>query len=94
MNPDTVSIVVGIAGMVVLFAVLARLSARMGEGMHIPGYYYLYYLSMLASLAAAAGIALYPDAYYYVLLVLSIGNCLTIAASYKYWWWLREELVG
>jgi len=87
------SLIVGMLGIIVLFLVLARLSARMGEGMHLARYYYLYYLSILLVILAAF---LYFQPLDGILaLGLLIGsNCLAILASYKYWWWLKDELVG
>jgi hypothetical protein len=65
----------------------------MGEGMHIARYYYLYYLSILLYIIAAI---LYWGGDILALLygLLVIGNCSAALASYKYWSWLKDELVG
>ncbi len=96
MKPDFGLFITGITGFLVLYAVLAHLSARMGEGLRLPAYYRIYYLAILILLLAVlygwyqyTGEKFYDD----VLQILLItGNVLAVAASYKYWWWLKDEL--
>lgn len=89
----------GILGLLVFYTVLARLSIRMGEGMGVPRYYILYYFSILALILAI------PEGWsvHYtenrgsvdtLFALLIIGNVIAIAASFKYWWWLKDELLG
>jgi len=96
MIPGSVLFLLGISGFILLYAVLAHLSARMGEGLRLPAYYRLYYIAILVLILAA----LYGWYQYsgekgsdeLLLIFLIIGNMLAIAASYKYWWWLKGEL--
>ncbi|GFO96897.1 uncharacterized protein ig2599ANME_1090 [groundwater metagenome] len=96
MIPESGLFLLGITGFLVLYAVLAHLSARMGEGLGLPGYYMLYYIAILVLILAA----LYGWYQYtgekgsddMLLILLIIGNGLAVAASYKYWWWLKDEL--
>jgi len=76
--------------------VLAHLSARMGEGMGIPRYYLLYYLAILfLILTLPAGWSIHytgeKDMEDILFTLLTIGNAAAIAASLKYWWWLKDE---
>lgn len=87
------SFIIGMVGIVVLFWVLARLSARMGEGMHLARYYYLYYLSILLVILTALLYLQSGDILALLYGLLIAANCLAILASYKYWWWLKDELV-
>ncbi len=83
----------GILGLIILNITLARLSARMGEGMGLPGYYRLYYVTVLTQvIALAAGWYYMGQETLFSLLI--IGNVIAIAASFRYWWWLRDELVN
>ncbi len=96
MIPGSGLFLLGISGFIILYAVLAHLSARMGEGLHLPGYYGLYYIAILVLVVAA----LYGWYQYtgekgsddMLLILLIIGNVFAVAASYKYWWWLKDEL--
>ncbi|KCZ71968.1 hypothetical protein ANME2D_02025 [Candidatus Methanoperedens nitroreducens] len=86
----------GILGFLVLYIVLIRLSARMGEGMGLPRYYLLYYVAILALiLTIPAGWSIHyakEESLEDVLFtLLIIGNAIVIAASFKYWWWLKDE---
>ncbi|VVB90201.1 Uncharacterised protein [uncultured archaeon] len=85
----------GISGFIVFYAVLAHLSARMGEGLRLPGYYRIYYIAILV-LALAVFYGWYHTGEKgsddVLIILLTIGNLLAIAASHKYWWWLKEEL--
>ena len=87
----------GILGLLILYVVLTSLSARMGEGMGLPRYYLLYYLAILALvLTVPAGWSIHyageksSENTLFVLLI--IANIIAIAASFKYWWWLKGEL--
>lgn len=95
MIPESGLFLLGISGFIVFYAVMAHLSARMGEGLRLPKYYRLYYVAVLVLLFAALyGWYLYAEERDSdVLLILLIaGNVLTVAASCKYWWWLKYEL--
>ena len=96
MIPGSGLFLLGITGFIILYVVLAHLSVRMGEGLHLPGYYRLYYIAILVLVAAA----LYGWSQYsgekgsddMILILLIFGNALAVAASFKYWWWLKDEL--
>lgn len=88
----------GISGLIILYIVLIHLSARMGEGMGLPGYYRLYYIAILSLiLTLPTGWSIHYTAkessqeILFVLLI--IGNAIAIAASFKYWWWLKNQLM-
>ena len=96
MKPDFALFIIGIMGFLILYAVLAHLSSRMGEGLRLPPYYRLYYVAILVLLLAViygwyqyTGEKLYDDL---LPILLITGNVLAVAASYKYWWWLKDEL--
>lgn len=88
----------GISGLLVFYTVLARLSARMGEGMGITKYCILYYFSILALILT---IPVAWSVHYTgnrnsgdtLFALLTTGNVIAIAASFKYWWWLKDELL-
>jgi len=87
----------GILGLFVFYTVLAHLSVRMGEGLRIPRYYVLYFIAILILIMAIpAGWQIYFDgnatSIDILFILLIIGNSIAIAASYKYWWWLKNEL--
>ncbi len=87
----------GILGFLILFSVLSQLSARMGEGMRITNYYLLFYVAILILLIAIAeGWSIHYSANKSsqdtLFALLSLGNVIAIAASFKYWWWLKGEL--
>ncbi len=95
MIPESGLFLLGISGFIVFYAVLAHLSARMGEGLRLSGYYRLYYIAILVLVVAALyGWYMYADekGSVVLLILLIVGNVLTVAASYKYWWWLKDEL--
>lgn len=95
MIPESGLFLLGISGFIVFYAVLAHLSARMGEGLRLSGYYRLYYIAILVLVVAALyGWYRYADekGSDVLLILLIVGNVLTVAASYKYWWWLKDEL--
>ncbi len=89
---------IGILGFVFLYVALAHLSARMGEGMGLPKYYLLYYIAIVflvltlpSGWSNYAGIGNSKDPLF---LLLTAGNAVVLAASFKYWWWLKSELMG
>ncbi len=87
----------GILGFLILFGVLSHLSARMGEGMRITKYYILFYVAILILvIAIPEGLSIYYSAEKSskdtLFALLSLGNVIAIAASFKYWWWLKDEL--
>ncbi len=96
MIPEIGFFLLGISGFLILYIVLAHLSARMGEGLRLPGYYRLYYIAILilvlAGLYGSSQYAGENDSEDILLILLIIGNALAVAASYKYWWWLKDEL--
>lgn len=88
---------IGILGIFVYYIILAHLSVRMGKGMGIPKYYVLYFFAILVLiLAIPAGWSIYFEGNYghtsILFSLLTVGNIIAIAASYKYWWWLKNEL--
>ncbi|MCE8422555.1 MAG: hypothetical protein J5U17_06720 [Candidatus Methanoperedens sp.] len=94
---DFVLFFIGILGIFVFYIVLAHLSVRMGEGLGIPKYYVLYFIAILfLILAIPAGWSIYfegNDGHINILFsLLTIGNIIAISVSYKYWWWLKNEL--
>ncbi len=96
---ELVLFLLGILGFAVLYVVLAHLSARMGEGMHISGYYLLYYIAILVLiLILPAGWSIYyageRGLENSLFALLTLGNIVAIAASFKYWWWLKKEILG
>ena len=89
----------GISGLLIFYAVLMHLSARMGEGMGLRRYYLLYYIAILSLiLIIPAGWSIHyagekgREDTLFVLLI--VGNVISLAASFKYWWWLKSELLG
>jgi len=96
---DFILIYIGILGLLILYAVLSHLSARMGEGMGVPKYYFLFYISIISLIVSIPFVYLMiysreqgaEDAFF---TLLTLGNAIAIAASYKYWWWLKDELWG
>jgi uncharacterized membrane protein len=92
MISDDILFFSGILGFLILFVVLSHLSARMGEGMRIKKYYLLFYIAVLIlvmTIPAWWSVSYSGDK---ILLLLTIGNAVAIAASFKYWWWLKDEL--
>ena len=97
MISDEILFYAGILGFLILFVVLSHLSARMGEGMGIKKYYLLFYIAILVLVMTI------PSAWsiYFtgekspqdnILALLTSGNIIAIAASFKYWWWLKGEI--
>ncbi|VVB94490.1 Uncharacterised protein [uncultured archaeon] len=96
---DFVLFCAGILGILVFYAVLMHLSARMGEGMRLPKYYLLYYLAiftLILTIPASWSVQYAADGSsgdaLFTLLV--IGNIIVMAVSFKYWWWLKGEFSG
>ena len=95
MIPGSVLYLLGISGFLIFYAVLAHLSARMGEGLRLPGYYRIYYIAIFfLMLAAFYGWYMYngEGSEDMMMIFLIIGNALAVVASHKYWWWLKDEL--
>jgi hypothetical protein len=97
----------GIIGIVIFYIVLAKLSARMGEGLHLPPYYLWYYVSCIIALLAipvhaylhqkftilhSLGVSIYSQGIYFSLLLA--GNLIAILVSFRYWWWLKDEILS
>ncbi|HEY9205993.1 MAG TPA: hypothetical protein VIO58_08730 [Candidatus Methanoperedens sp.] len=99
MMQDFVFFFTGISGLLILYIVLAHLSARMCEGMGLPSYYLLYFIAILALiLTLPQGWQIYfeqKDTSSDILFILMIiGNTIAITASFRYWWWLKDELLN
>lgn len=93
MIPGSILYLLGISGFLIFYAVLAHLSARMGEGLRLPGYYRIYYIAIFfLILAAFYGWYNGEGSEDMIMIFLIIGNALAVVASYKYWWWLKDEL--
>ncbi len=97
MISDAILFYAVILGLLILFLVLSHLSARMGEGMRIKRYYLLFYIAILILvITIPAGWSLYysdeKSSQDNILALLTFGNIIAIAASFKYWWWLKSEL--
>lgn len=95
MMPEPGLFLLGISGFLIFYAVLAHLSARMGEGLRVPGYYMIYYIAILFLISGALyGLYIYNgEGHEDIMMILLItGNMLAVAASYRYWWWLKDEL--
>jgi hypothetical protein len=98
---------VGTIGVVVFYIILSRLSARMGEGLRLPPYYRWHYAACIIALSTIplhlylhqtydipdlAGSSLDLQALYISLLLIS--NIIVILVSFRYWGWLKDELLG
>jgi len=91
MIPGSGLFLIGISGFLIFYAVLAHLSARMGEGLRLPPYYRIYYFAVLFLILAGL-YGWYDGSENMVMVLLIFGNALAVAASHKYWWWLKDEL--
>jgi hypothetical protein len=96
---DFIPIFIGILGLLILYTVLSLLSARMGEGMRVPKYYYLFYIPIVflivsLSLVYSTNYSREQGVQVTFFSLLTLGNVIAIFASYKYWWWLKDELWG
>jgi hypothetical protein len=89
---DFIYTYIGILGLLILYAVLSHLSARMGEGMRVPKYYLLFYIAIIFLIVSIP--LVYQGAQDTFFALLTIGNVIAIVASCKYWWWLKDELWG
>jgi TRAP-type mannitol/chloroaromatic compound transport system permease small subunit len=93
MIPGSGLYLLGISGFLIFYAVLAHLSARMGEGLRVPGYYRIYYIAILFLISGALLYIFNGEGSEDIMMILLItGNVLAVAASYRYWWWLKDEL--
>ncbi|MCZ7372180.1 MAG: hypothetical protein O8C59_01440 [Candidatus Methanoperedens sp.] len=96
---DFILINIGILGLLILYAVLSHLSARMGEGMRVPKYYLLFYIAIIflivsIPLVYSTNYSREQGAEDTFFALLTLGNVIATVASYKYWWWLKYELWG
>lgn len=95
---------IGIIGIIVFYIVLAKLSARMGEGLMLAPYYRWYYAScIIISLTIPVHIYLHQryemphsveslDLQGLYVSLLLISNVIAILVSFRYWWWLKDEI--
>ena len=98
---------VGTVGIVIFYFTLAKLSALMGRGLRLGSYHLWYYIAIIITLLTipihlylhlfyekthSLGIALDLEGLYVSFLLLS--NSIVIVVSIKYWWWLKNELLG
>ncbi len=97
---------IGIIGMIIFYIVLAKLSARMGEGLMLAPYYRWYYVAIIIiSLTIPLHVYLhqkyeiphsmeYLDLHGLYISLLLIGNVIAILVSFRYWWWLKDEILS
>jgi len=96
---------VGTVGIVIFYFTLAKLSALMGRGLRLGSYHLWYYIAIIITLLTIP-IHLYLHLFYahsldaaidlqglYVSFLL-LSNSIVIIVSIKYWWWLKNELLG
>ena len=95
---EFVLFLIGISGFFSLYMVLAHLSAHMGEGLRLPEFYRLYFAAILIIIYVIP----YGWSIHYLgengsedilFILLTIGNIIAVIASYKYWWWLKDEFL-
>lgn len=97
----------GVIGIVIFYFVIAKLSARMGEGLMLPAYYRWDYIACIIAIFTiplhaylhkeyadihSGQVLLDYEGLYIFLLLLS--NVIVIIVSLKYWWWLKDEILG
>ncbi len=97
---------IGIAGVLIFYIILAKLSQRMGEGLRLPPYYRWYYAAFIIVLLSIP-LHIYLHQNYnlqgmengsldiqviYVFMLL-LSNVIVILVSIKYWGWLKEEIL-
>ena len=94
---------IGITGIIVFYIVLAKLSARMGEGLMLPRYYLWDYIACVIIFLTIPAHAYLHIIYeiphpaplefqvLYVAMLLT-GTIIVILVSLKYWWWLKDEI--
>lgn len=96
---------IGVIGIVVFYVVLSKLSARMGEGLRQPPYYLWYYVACIVILLTIPVHTYLHQNYQtphsleslldiqglYIFLLLT-GNVIAILVSFRYWWWLKDEI--
>ncbi|MCX9081923.1 MAG: hypothetical protein OIN83_06975 [Candidatus Methanoperedens sp.] len=98
---------IGTIGIVIFFVILAKLSELMGKGLRLESYHLWYYIAIIITLLSIP-IHLYLHLNYetthsldaaidlqalYVSFLL-FSNIIVIIVSIKYWWWLKNELLG
>lgn len=91
---------IGVIGIAIFYLIIAKLSARMGEGLRLPFYYRWDYVACVIVLST---ILLHAYMHYkeiphdslfdllYILMLL-ISNVIVILVSKRYWWWLKDEI--
>lgn len=97
---------IGIAGILIFYIILAKLSRRMGEGLRLPPYYRWYYAAcIIAFLSIPLHIYLHQnygiqglkndfiDFLGIYVLMLLLSNVIVILVSIKYWGWLKDEVL-
>jgi len=96
---------VGVFGIIIFYIVLAKLSALMGKGLRLASFYLWYYVASIITLLTIP-IHLYlhqryetPHSLESVIDIqglyfsfLLLGNVIVIFVSFKYWFWLKDEL--
>lgn len=97
---------IGIAGILIFYIILAKLSERMGEGLRLPPYYRWYYAACIIVLLSIP-LHIYLHQNYniqglendsfdmqgiYVFMLL-LSNVVVILVSIKYWGWLKDEIL-
>ncbi|MCZ7392044.1 MAG: hypothetical protein ABOK23_10125 [Candidatus Methanoperedens sp.] len=93
---------VGTIGIVIFYLVLAKLSARMGNGLGLAPYYLWDYVACIIALSSIYVHAqLHPipqhaslDVQGLYISLLLLSNVIVVIVSFKYWWWLKDELGG
>lgn len=98
---------IGVAGIVIFYLILAKLSARMGEGLMLPSYYLWDYVAGIIALSTIPFHVFLHQTYdmphepgtlldlqgLYILMLL-ISYLIVILVSFRYWWWLKDEIWG
>lgn len=102
----TICFSLGVLSAVVLALVLARLSRKLGEAMKLPSYYYCYYVAVAFFLLTIGlrwwetshghyGVAMsYIVTFALDTLSFFAGITMVFLTSFKYWGWLKDELLG
>lgn len=94
---------IGITGIIIFYIVLAKLSARMGEGLMLPRYYLWDYIAcILIFLTIPAHAYLHiryeiphpapPEFQVLYVSLFLVSTVIVILVSLKYWWWLKDEI--
>lgn len=98
---------IGITGIVISFIIIAKLSARMGEGLMLAPYYRWDYVAVILALSTiplhfylhqkyemphAENVSMDMGGLYVFLLLIS--NIIVILVSFRYWWWLKGAILN